>query len=166
MPVSTTRLNDLFRRSLIKKYQDDECGEDAAHHKPLRSSSMDANGNEVSVMGLRGGVYVFRRKVLESGSVTLLSVLKRLPKEIRQSVSTKGIPWIMVRSGESALSSADDETIEHFLLMCMASGFIQSNGGVVGSCRIPFVTMDDMSLVRKEKMKTEGQRAILIRWFA
>ena len=109
--------------------------------------------------------YVFSAKALERESSKLLCTLKRMNPSVRKSVSEQGIPWIMARKEHPWLSDATISTIEHVVLMCVASGFLSVEFQQHNGCMIPYLSMDDVALVRKEKLKGARARSVLKRWF-
>ena len=148
------------------------CSLNALYWQCLKRTSMDNSTDEelaegeCVVHGITSDTnHIFSIKALERESSKLLCTLKRMDPSVRKSVSEQGIPWIMARSGHPWLAGATINTIEHVVLMCVASGFLSVELRQCDGCVIPYISMNDLALVRREKLKGVRGRSVLRRWF-
>ena len=113
---------------------------------------------ELAAYGIRGGVYVFDEKILRCGTSRLVNTIKTMPAEIRRSISSDGIPWIYCGRADRLVGQADDELIEHVVIMCTAMGLMENVGIKGSSAPITYVQVDDIGLARKERIKKRDKQ--------
>lgn len=97
---STTTINRIFDKS------------------SLRPSAAGRPGT-VTVPGFMGGTFVFDKKTLQREAYhIILYLLKHLPKEMRRSVSSVGMPWTFVARDTDGVYWMSFQTADR--LACMA----------------------------------------------
>lgn len=97
---STTTINRVFDKS------------------SLRPSAAGQPGT-VTVPGFMGGTFVFDKKTLQREAYhIILYLLKHLPKEMRRSVSSVGMPWTFVARDTDGVYWMSFQTADR--LACMA----------------------------------------------
>ena len=118
--------------------------------------------NEVVADGIHGGWFVFNKSRLMKEGALMLRVLYSMPRQIRSSVSDKGIPWVLCRNLKDLDAVLDSETLVHVLAMAQAMGFLKYLGNDTAWTDIRSVQVDDVSLVRKEKVKDGKKWSLLM----
>lgn len=110
----------------------------------------------VSVRGMRGVSYTLHLNTLKEEFTPLLSLIRRFPERMFASRNPFGAPWIMICAQGSGYEGCTQETADRLVAMGIALDIIRIVGHDAVATDIPVILVDDLRLMREEKLTKKG----------